>query len=46
MILSRFKKKIQEVAYQECFKMKDQEILIIKEGIIYIYIVISKKLCK
>jgi hypothetical protein len=32
MILNRLKKKIQEVAYQECVKMKDQENLVIKEG--------------
>jgi hypothetical protein len=32
MILSRLKKKIQKVAYQECLKMKNQENLVIKEG--------------
>jgi hypothetical protein len=32
MILNGLKKKIQKVAYQGCFKMKDQENLVIKEG--------------
>jgi hypothetical protein len=32
MRLNGLKKKIQEVAYQECLKMKDQENSIIKEG--------------
>jgi hypothetical protein len=32
MILNGLKKKIEEMAYQECLKMKDQENSIIKEG--------------
>jgi len=44
MILSGLKKKIQEVAYQECLKMKDQENSIIKEG--NNITIIFKKLCK
>jgi hypothetical protein len=32
MILSGFKKKIQEVAYQECFKMKDKKKFNYKRG--------------